>query len=192
MLDGQDVTQVAERCAEFLAGLVDRDWAVLVPGMEWTVARTTAHVSDCLLWYATELTSGPTPLGTVEIDVRPDSPPAELVRTLRSFARVLAAVVDATPADARGWHPSGLPDASGFAGMACDEMLVHTHDAGRGLGVEFEMPADLARKVLARMFPHAPTDRDPARTLLWANGRAPLDELPKLTGWRWHSVPPAS
>lgn len=189
MLDGRDVTEVAERCAAFLDGLADRDWTALVPGMEWTVARTVAHISDCLLWYATNIAAGPVELSTTEIGVRPDSKPADLVRTLRSFAKVLAAVVDATPAGALGWHPSGLPDAAGFAGMGCDEMLVHTHDAGRGLGSGFEIPPHLARKVLARMFPDAPTDRDPALTLLWANGRVGLDGLPKLTGWRWHCAP---
>lgn len=189
MVDGRDVTEVAERCAAFLAGVVDRDWAAVVPGMDWTVARTVAHVSDCLLWYATDLAAGPVELSTAEVGVRPDSSPADLVRTLRSFAAVLAAVVDATPADARSWHPWGLADAAGFAGMGCDEMLVHTHDAARGLGCEFAIPPDLARKVLARMFPEAPTDRDPERTLLWANGRVPLDDLPKRTGWRWHCAP---
>ncbi|MFE9745627.1 maleylpyruvate isomerase N-terminal domain-containing protein [Saccharothrix saharensis] len=192
MLDGRDVTEVAERCAAFLDGLVERDWTVAVPGMEWTVAQTVAHAADCLLWYATELSSGPVELGTVVLDVQPASSPADLARTLRSFGKLLAAVVDATPAGALGWHPWGLADAAGFAGMGCDEMLVHTHDAGRGLGAGFEIPPHLARKVLARMFPEAPTDRDAARTLLWANGRVALDDLPKRTGWRWHCAPPAS
>ncbi len=190
MLVGRDVTEVAERCAAFLDGVVERDWTVVVPGMDWTVAETVAHASGCLLWYATDITGGPVELSTTEVDVRPDASPADLVRTLRSFAAVLAAVVDATPADARGWHPWGVSDAAGFAGMGCDEMLVHTHDAARGLGLEFEIPAHLAGKVLTRMFPEAPTDRDPARTLLWANGRVPLDDLPKRTGWRWHCAPP--
>lgn len=158
-------------------------------GLDWTVAQTVAHACDCLLWYAADLAAGPVELSTAEVGVRPDSSPADLVRTLRSFAAVLAAVVDATPADALGWHPWGLADAAGFAGMGCDEMLVHTHDAARGLGCEFAIPPDLARKVLVRMFPEAPTGGDPARTLLWANGRVPLDDLPKRTGWRWHCAP---
>lgn len=192
MLDGRDVTEVAERCAAFLDGVVDRDWTAAVPGMEWTVAQTVAHVSDCLLWYATDLAGGPTELSTAQVGVRPDSSPADLVRTLRSFAKVLAAVVDASPGAARGWHPWGLADAAGFAGMGCDEMLVHTHDAARGLGCEFALPPEPARKVLVRMFPEAPADRDPALALLWANGRVALDGLPKRTGWRWHCAPPGS
>jgi uncharacterized protein (TIGR03083 family) len=189
VVDGRDVTEVAQRCAAFLDGVLDADWTAVVPGMDWTVAKTVAHISDCLLWYSTDLLAGPDELSTADIAVRPDSSPADLVRTLRSFASVLAAVVDATPADARGWHPWGLADAAGFAGMGCDEMLVHTHDAARGLGREFALPTDLAHKVLARMFPEAPADRDPALALLWANGRIGLDGLPKRTGWRWHCAP---
>ncbi|MBB5805368.1 hypothetical protein F4560_005136 [Saccharothrix ecbatanensis] len=189
MLVGRDVTEVAELCGAFLEGAVDRDWTAVVPGMDWTVAKTIAHACDCLLWYATDITAGSVELSTWEAAVRPDSSPAELVRTLRAFASVLAAVVEATPEDALGWHPWGLADPAGFAGMGCDEMLVHTHDAARGLGLEFAMPPEFARKVLTRMFPEAPTDRDPVRTLLWANGRIPLDDLPKRTGWRWHCAP---
>ncbi|WP_238412359.1 maleylpyruvate isomerase N-terminal domain-containing protein [Saccharothrix deserti] len=192
MLDGRDVTEVARRCAAFLDGAVDADWTAVVPGMDWTVAKTVAHISDCLLWYSTDLLAGPSELSTADVAVRPDSSPADLVRTLRTFASVLAAVVEATPADHRGWHPWGLADAAGFAGMGCDEMLVHTHDAARGLGLEFALPPEPTRKVLARMFPEAPTDRDPAETLLWANGRIPLGDLPKRTGWRWHCAPPGS
>src|SRR5687768_13441393 len=105
--------------------------------MDWTVAKTVAHISNTLLWYSTDLSAGPSELSTADVAVRPDSPPADLVRTLRTFASVLAAVVATTPADVRGWHPWGLSDAAGFAGMGCDEMLVHTHDAARGLGLEF-------------------------------------------------------
>ncbi|WP_033437611.1 maleylpyruvate isomerase N-terminal domain-containing protein [Saccharothrix sp. NRRL B-16314] len=189
MLVGRDVTEVAELCGAFLGEVVDRDWTVVVPGMDWTAAKTVAHVADCLLWYATDITAGPVELSTADVVVRPDSSPADLVRTVRAFASVLAAVVDAAPADELGWHPWGLADPAGFAGMGCDEMLVHTHDAARALGLELAPPPELTRKVLARMFPDAPTDRDPFRTLLWANGRIALDDLPKRTGWRWHCAP---
>jgi hypothetical protein len=193
VLDERDVTEVAERCASFLEGALDSDWTAVVPEMGWTVSKTVAHISDCMLWYSTDLLSGTSELSTADIAVRPDSSPADLVRTLRAFASVLAAVVArAAAADLRGWHPWGLADAAGFAGMGCDEMLVHTHDAARGLGLEFAMPAGSARRVLARMFPEAPTDRDPVDTLLWANGRIALGDLPRRTGWRWHCAPPGS
>ena len=75
-----------------------------------------------------------------------------------------------------GFHPFGSPDPSGFAAMACDELLVHGDDAARGLGVSFTPEDRLAADVLARLFPwHAVgPDDDPWQMLLWANGRIEL------------------
>lgn len=188
-VDAKDVTEVAAHCAAFLHGVAEADWAAVVPGMDWSVAKTVAHVCDVVLWYATDLAAGPEELDAVELRVRPETPPADLVRALETAASVLAAVVATVPEGARGWHPWGVADAAGFAAMACDEVLVHTHDAGRGLGVAFEPPAQYAEKVLVRLFPDAPTGHDPVDTLLWANGRVPLGDLPRRTGWRWRCAP---
>lgn len=82
------------------------------------------------------------------------------------------------PPHARGFHPMGAADPSGFAAMACDEILVHTHDAGTGLEADFRPSAALAARVLTRLFPwHEPGD-DPWTTLLWANGRLDLPGAP--------------
>ena len=73
------------------------------------------------------------------------------------------------PPEARGYH--GQPtDAAGFAAMHCDEVLVHGYDIALGLGVAFEPPPDLARRVRDRLFPWTPAG-DPWTTLLWCNGR---------------------
>ena len=77
---------------------------------------------------ACQAPAGPERLDTMELRVPPETAPAELVRTIDTFATVLARVTDASPPGARGWHPFGLADASGFAAMACDEFLVHTDD----------------------------------------------------------------
>ncbi|MFD7656551.1 maleylpyruvate isomerase N-terminal domain-containing protein [Actinosynnema sp. NPDC059797] len=191
-MDAKDVTEVAAHCAAFLDGVAEADWTAVVPDLDRTVAQVVAHTCDSVLWYATDLAAGPVELSTAEVRVRPDSAPRDLVRTLETSASVLASVLAAVPEGARGWHAWGVSDAAGFAAMACDEMLVHTHDAGRGLAVAFEPPPRYAEEVVARLFPDAPTGHDPVDTLLWANGRAPLGELPRREGWRWHSAPPAS
>jgi hypothetical protein len=102
---------------------------------------------------------------------------------------VLAHVIDGVPPGQRGFHPDGLSDASGFAAMACDEILVHTRDAALGLGLDYEPSEVLSGAVLRRLFPWAPRDEDPWSSLLWANGRIALPDRPRQVGWHRHSAP---
>jgi hypothetical protein len=53
----------------------------------------------------------------MELRVPPETAPAELVRTIGTFATVLARVTDASPPGARGWHPFGLADADPWAAL---------------------------------------------------------------------------
>jgi len=73
--------------------------------------------------------------------------------------------------------------------MACDELLIHTSDAARGLGLEFAPDPNLAERLLARLFPWHHCGDDPWQTLLWANGRIDLPGHPCQTGWTWHCAP---
>jgi uncharacterized protein (TIGR03083 family) len=188
-MDGSTVLRAAGECHGLLAAAVDRDWSARVPGMEWTVAETVSHVCTTLLWYSTDFCAGPSEVSTMDMRVRAESAPADLVATLRSFSTVLARVLDGAEPEALGWHPFGIADRSGFAAMACDELLVHTADAGNGLGLPFTPSPELSEATLRRLFPWAPTGTDPWRTLLWANGREDLPGLDRQTGWRWHCAP---
>ena len=73
--------------------------------------------------------------------------------------------------------------------MGCDEILVHTDDAARGLGVPFFPPPALAGWRSDRLFPWAPDDADPWQALLWANGRIALDGHPRQENWQPHPAP---
>jgi hypothetical protein len=188
-VDGGEVLRAASECQAFLGGTVERDWTRPIPGMEWTVAEAVAHIPEGLLWYATDLAAGPRELSAMELRLRPETPPPDLVRALGSYATVLAGVIDGVAPGARGWHPYGLADASGFAAMACDELLVHNGDAARGLDLPFAPSVELAGATLRRLFPWAPTDADPWQALLWANGRVDLPGQERQTGWRWHCAP---
>ena len=117
------------------------------------------------------------------------SSPADVVETLAAYAEIVAAVIETTPSSARGFHPFGMADPSGFAAMACDEMLIHTDDAARGLGLAFHPDPDLAVGVLQRLFPWVTNVIDPWEQLRWANGRNGLSEQPRLSGWGWHCAP---
>ncbi|PXY28322.1 hypothetical protein BAY60_11510 [Prauserella muralis] len=157
--------------------------------MEWTTRQVVAHIANTLLWYAFDFAAGDTELSTADVAVRDDAEPAELVRTVSASVRLLAALVQTAEGDRRGWHPRGRADASGFAAMACDELLVHTDDVARAAGVPFAPPPELAEATLRRLFPWAPADGEPWPNLLWANGRIALPDRPRLETWTWHCAP---
>jgi uncharacterized protein (TIGR03083 family) len=184
-----DVREAAEVCTCALSHTLVRDWGAPADGLDMSVAAVVAHTGQNLLRYATDLVGGPADLGTVEVRITPDASPAALVATVRAAAEVLAAVLEATPEDTRGFHPDGSPDPSGFAAMACDELLVHTDDAARGLGVAFVPDPHLAARVLRRLFPWAPRRELAWPALRWANGRTALGDRPFLESWRWHCAP---
>jgi hypothetical protein len=190
VITGDDILAAEAACRSFLTPHVEEDWGGAVPGLDFTVASVVAHAANGPLWYALDLWGGPGDDAAFELKVTPDAANAALVVSLRSAARVCAASVDAAPPEVRGFHPFGAADASGFAAMACDEMLIHTDDAARGLGLVFTPGSELAGRVLARLFPwHAPGDDDPWQLLRWANGRISLPGRPDQQGWRWHCAP---
>lgn len=105
---------------------------------------------------------------------------------------ILAATLRAALPSVRAYHPSGIADPAGFAGMGCVETLVHGEDIARGLGLTLNPPRDLCARVLARMFPHVAADivgADPWTALLWATNRAQLPGRPQQIHWRWRGDP---
>src|SRR5579862_6588706 len=133
-LDAAILRRCAEHCASFLDGSVDASWTVPIPDMTWSVAETVAHMAQALLFYSSDFAAGPGELSSIEAKVEPNTANSELIRTVRTLSRVLAGVVATTEEGWLGWHPYGTADSSGFVGMACDELLVHTNDAAKGLG----------------------------------------------------------
>jgi uncharacterized protein (TIGR03083 family) len=188
-MDGSNLLQTARVSATFLNRALELDWDRPIPDMTWSVREVVAHISEVLLWYSTDLSAGNCELSTMDLKVRPTEPPDQLVQTLTAFSTTLALVVDGVPPGQRGWHPDGLADATGFAAMGCDEILVHTYDAARGLGLEFEPFEVFSQPVLSRLFPWAPKDVDPWEGLLWANGRVELPDRPRQTHWHRHPAP---
>jgi hypothetical protein len=187
---GDDISLVARTCKEALQALADADWHRKASDLDWSCRTTLTHILSALSYYATNLalrTEEPRSGGQANevLDV------ADLLDALEGRAEVLALVCDTSPTDARGAHTYGRSDPAGFAAMACDEMLIHTADIVAGLGAGFDPPQDVCARVLERLFPWAPDDEgDACATLLWANGRAPLGERPRLEpDWVWLSVP---
>jgi uncharacterized protein (TIGR03083 family) len=185
----QDVRQTAEACRRALRPVADRDWDAPAGDLEWSCRTTLGHMLAALLYYAINLalrSTEPRPSGQAD----PSLPVAELLDALEGRAGLLATVCEAARPDACGAHDWGLADASGFAALACDEMLVHTSDITAGLGASFDPPRDVCARVLRRLFPWAPPNRDSWEALRWANGRGPMGERPRLApDWVAHPAP---
>jgi hypothetical protein len=189
-MDATDVRAAAKQCAHFLSAAVTADWSAPIPDMAWSVAQAVAHAAEGPLWYAFDLSAGATEVTTLDLRVKPESPPAQLIATLVAAAHMAASVIEGASPDRRGFHPLGWADPSGFAAMACDELLIHTDDAGRGLGRTFVPDPALCARVLGRLFPDAPRDVAPWDGLRWANGRIALLDRPRQRTWRWTCAPP--
>jgi Mycothiol maleylpyruvate isomerase N-terminal domain len=186
---GDDVLAAAEQCRVLLTSVVGQDWSVPVPGLEFSVASVLAHAANAALWYSADMWSGREDNAAFDVKVLVDAPNKKILTSIEVGARVLACAVDAAPGDLRGFHPFGSPDPSGFAAMACDELLVHAADAAAALDRTFRGDERLAAEVLARLYPWHTVDGDPWETLLWANGRAELSGRPFQSSWRWHCEP---
>ncbi len=187
---GDDVRAAAASVVDLLTPAID-GWDRPAGSLEWSCQATLNHVVDCIYWYASNLVragSPPTPAESPAVD--PAMGVAGLVDSLTSAGALLARVVDTSPPDARGHHPAGDADASGFAGMGCDEILVHGYDIASGLGLAFTPPVDVASRTVRRLFPWSPDDADPWAALLWCNGRAALGAAaPPGTEWVWWCRP---
>ena len=111
----------------------------------------------------------------------------EMLLQLRAANAVLMAVLQVADRAARPFIAGSRTDIEGATAIACDELLVHTWDIGRGLGRPFVGPGDLVQCVVARLFPWAPDDDEPWRIFLWCNGRIPLGARRRLgPDWpRW-------
>lgn len=179
-------------------------WDTAAGSLEWTCWETVEHLNDDLFAYAAQL--GPrTPPSDGNIPFvwesrRPGGPanaihvdrtagPAGLLLALEATGALLVAMVRTTPTTVRAHHGYGASDPEGFAAMGIVETLVHTHDLAAGLGLLWDPPADLCSRVLARLFPDAPSTTEPWPTLLWATGRGDLPDRPRLTTWRWYGAP---
>lgn len=191
MIDAGDVVATRDLVLAFLMPLSTRDWAAPVPDLEWDCTTTLRHMITAQGIDAAHLATRSTRRLPVSRHLDPGLSIDALLDNLWARVSVLAAVIRDAPPDARGWHNTGMTDPSGFAAMACDELLIHTWDIGRGFGEPFELPLAVCERVVPRLFPMwTPIDADPRDALLWCNGRIELQDRPRQGGdWGWWSRP---
>ncbi|MFE9423924.1 maleylpyruvate isomerase N-terminal domain-containing protein [Kitasatospora sp. NPDC006697] len=182
-----DVDQAVRATLALLAPHSGADWSVPAGSLTWSCRETAAHIAHDLLAYAAQL-AGAAPEAYLPIDltIQQQAEPADLLRIISACGRLLSTqLAAADPAD-RAWH-WGPCDPSGFAAMGTAEVLLHTHDIARGLGLDWQPPAPAAARVLDRLFPQAPAG-DPVAVLLWQTGRGELPGRDRLTSWVWKAA----
>jgi hypothetical protein len=202
---GAHVQRAVALTVEALREAPDNAWSNQAGPMAFDCWDTLDHLNNGLFSYALRLSPpvpyveggvpilwdrpGPSELARPIVCDRTDGPQA-LVSVLEAMGGLVAAMVDARPPSVRAYHIWGVADPEGFAAMGVLETLAHGFDLTQGLGVPLEAPADLLVPALARLFPEAPTDTDPWRTMLWATGRGELDGREhRGPDWAWHSAP---
>jgi uncharacterized protein (TIGR03083 family) len=186
-----DVVATRDLVLDFLTPLSGRDWSAPVPDLDWSCEMTLRHMISGESFYAAHLATRTPRRLEVSRDVTAGLSIDALLDILRAHVSVLAAVIRDAPDDARSWHASGMTDSGGYAAMSCDELLVHTWDIGRGLGVAFALPEALCGRLVARLFPMwTPIAGDARDAFLWCNGRVALPDRPRQGGdWGWWSAP---
>ncbi len=98
--------------------------------------------------------------------------PSERVDDVLTAAHVLSAQLREL-GTARAWRPSGLADATGWAGVAVTEVVVHGSDVASALHLELPIPAEACARTVSKVFPLIPpVVAAPGRLLLAATGRA--------------------
>jgi uncharacterized protein (TIGR03083 family) len=192
LVTADDVVAAAEALASALDEPAAHDddprWNEPAAGVEWPCRFTLAHVADCALWYGALLARRATTFVEVPENSATATAPL-LVDALRSGAVLLATAIRTSGPDDRGFHPFGIADRSGFAAMACDEILVHGGDIATTLGADFTPDPDLCTRVVQRIFPWVTVDDDPWAALRFANGREALDGIEPRRKWKWHCAP---
>lgn len=189
MVEPGDVVVAAEALLPLGSRAEDEQrWAEVAAPTSWTAARTAEHLGDALLFYAGQVARRADRRLPVLRDGRA-GPPGEQLDTVLTAAHLLAGQLrDLGPG--RAWHPSGLADAPGWAGMAVTELLVHGTDTARAVGVDLVLPAEVCARTLARVFPWVdPGLAPPADLLLAVTGRAHVPGVPDDSDWWWQSAP---
>ncbi|MDW6060291.1 hypothetical protein SAZ11_22710 [Streptomyces sp. FXJ1.4098] len=184
------LSAAADDCLTALLTTADQDWSRPAHGLDWTCRATLDHLALGLTGYAGLLIARPQDRYiTLFASLDPAAPVPACLEGIRIAASLLTSTVRDTAGQVRAWHPWGHSDAAGFAAMGIIELLVHTYDITRALGLPWAPPDGPVGAALARLFPGAPAGNSPFDTLLWCTGRIPLPGRPRRAEWQWDGTP---
>jgi hypothetical protein len=133
---------------------LDRDWSVAAGTLEWSCRATAEHTVDAVFGPALNLASRRLH-AYARFDLLralPGATIADLVDGLRAVTNMLwALIVTAEPgtrAVIRHRPAIEVGEAHDFAPRGASELIFHTYDICTGLGMPFEPPRDLCRRLL--------------------------------------------
>ncbi|HET7015212.1 MAG TPA: hypothetical protein VFI65_14940 [Streptosporangiaceae bacterium] len=105
------VEEVAAVVVAALRPGVDADWSVRAGGLEWSVDATIAHMTGAPGKYALYLSSRSTRYLAVRVSPQSDATRQERLEAIEGCAAALAGVAATAPADAFGFHVTGMRNA---------------------------------------------------------------------------------
>ena len=185
-LTPEDLRSAAAAATDALRAGVDADWSVPAGPLQWSCRHTAVHMADDFIPYAALLSArAQTRYVPFEVTVNDETTPGDLLEVISGTAAVLADVIAAAPPDARGYHPAGPADPEGFTGLGLCELALHASDIAVGLGIDYALDGELARRWLARMMPAVDIGADdPWPVMLWATGRGTISGREPVDHWR--------
>jgi hypothetical protein len=149
-----DLYELSASVAAAWRGGTDRDWSVPAGTVEWSCTKTADHAVDTVFapafFLASRKQDAYPDMGS-DFTVGKDATPEQLLQRLAVATRVLAALVaDASP-DVRAVNfrrpQITIAPPVDIVPRGATELILHAHDVCAGLGVPFEPPADLCRRL---------------------------------------------
>jgi hypothetical protein len=195
-----DVESTVRLTVATLRAARSRDWEAKAGPLEWTCWETTEHIADNLFFHAAQMAPGsPSTERSVPFAwarQRDGGPglvifadrkagPEGLVQVVDACGGLMVAMLRSARPEMRAYYDAGVLDPEGFAAITIAETLLHMDDVTKGLGLDWEPPAEVAGKILERLFPDAPRETDRWTTLLWAAGRGELAGHERPTAWEY-------
>ncbi len=184
--DASDMVALSDLVAATWTAAADRDWSVRAGGLDWTCLAAADHAVDCVYAPAFFLASRRVdtfPVAGSNLELGEHATPEHLVESLQIATRLLVSLVAATETDVRAvlFRRGPLLGAPhDFLPRAALELILHSHDVCTGLGVAFDPPRDLCRRLCEHTRPWTmwtsewnglPATGDPWVDLLRGSGR---------------------
>lgn len=165
------IDQTGHRFVALVRSLDPQDAARPVPGLEWTVAQTAAHLIGIVMRGTGDRRRAPTveelgALNQLQIDELDRSDPAIIADLLeKRLGHQLAMLRAATGDEPFPLHAGLVASVKTALSYELWDFLLHGHDIHRATGHEWTIdPSDAALTVLAVLPALEPWLRDPVRT----------------------------